>query len=209
MDLPVYEFIIDDDDEIAGVSAVSIVNNPAIELPALFFSKDSQANFQIENKEERIITGPIMVADKPIFRNAIEQAGIPDHYVVFTAKTIKTMMQKYFKDGYQSNSNLEHNDLHTLEGVTMYESYQINRERGINPPKGYASIADGSWFGSFKVFNEEVWDTIREGDFTGFSIEVTPSVYKEVDNYQPVTNLEEEFIEYTNKLVDLISKPTD
>jgi hypothetical protein len=51
----------------------------------------------------------------------------------------------------------------------MFESYLIDRERGVNPPKGYEDAKDGSWFGSFKVENDKVWE--ERDQFTGFSVE--------------------------------------
>lgn len=51
----------------------------------------------------------------------------------------------------------------------MFESYIIDKARGINPPIGYEDVTDGSWFGSFKVENEEVWENRKA--FTGFSVE--------------------------------------
>jgi hypothetical protein len=32
-------------------------------------------------------------------------------------------------------------------------------------------LPEGSWFGSFKVDNDEVWATIKDGTFKGFSVE--------------------------------------
>lgn len=183
--MKIYNLEINEDlwDE-SGAFAVSIVQNPAIEESAMFFSKDSKPfQFEIESEEEQIISGPILIADKPIYRNN-ETFG--EHYVVFTKDTIKKIIQKYYMSGFQNSSNLEHNDLLTLEGVTLYESYQVNRDRGINPPKGYEEVADGSWFGSMKVKDKETWEKIKSGGFTGFSIEgifqyTEPKEEKEID----------------------------
>lgn len=53
----------------------------------------------------------------------------------------------------------------------MFESYIIDRQRGITPPKGFEDIADGSWFGSFKVENDNIWQEVKAGTFKGFSVE--------------------------------------
>ncbi len=42
-------------------------------------------------------------------------------------------------------------------------------ERGVLAPKGYEDTPDGSWFGSFKVENDEVWENRHA--FKGFSVE--------------------------------------
>ena len=38
-------------------------------------------------------------------------------------------------------------------------------------PKGFEDLPDGSWFGSYKVDNEAVWNDIKAGTFKGFSVE--------------------------------------
>jgi hypothetical protein len=37
--------------------------------------------------------------------------------------------------------------------------------------KGFDDVPDGSWFGSFKVNNDEVWQMIKDGKVKGFSVE--------------------------------------
>jgi hypothetical protein len=105
-----------------------------------------------------------MLADVPIYR---EDATYGQYYVVFDKDTIRKIVQKYFKQGNQHNVNAFHNT--ELDGVFMFESYIIDKSRGINPPIGYEDVTDGSWFGSFKVENEQVWENRKA--FTGFSVE--------------------------------------
>lgn len=124
-------------------------------------------NFEIQDEEEMIISGPIMMANKPIYRNDING----EYYVVFSPETIKKIAQKFFKKGYQSNVNLMHDDGQTVEGVTMFESWITDEKRGIYPMKGFEDVPNGSWFGSFKVDNQEVWNKVKSGEFKGFSVE--------------------------------------
>lgn len=124
-------------------------------------------SFAIQDEEERIISGPLMLADKPIYRND----GAGEYYVVFTKDTIKKIAQKYFKKGYQSNVNLMHDSGQALSGLTMFESWIVDEKRGIKPMKGYEDVNDGSWFGSFKVENDDVWNMIKDGKVKGFSVE--------------------------------------
>jgi len=53
----------------------------------------------------------------------------------------------------------------------MFESFITDQSRGIQPMKGFEDAPDGSWFGSFKVDNEGVWNDVKEGKFKGFSVE--------------------------------------
>jgi len=55
--------------------------------------------------------------------------------------------------------------------LTMFESWIVDEKRGIKPMKGYEDVKDGSWFGSFKVENEDVWKMIKDGTVRGFSVE--------------------------------------
>jgi len=124
-------------------------------------------NFAIQDEEERIISGPLMLADTPIYRN--DDNG--EYYVVFTKETIKKIAQRFFKKGYQSNVNLMHEQGNLTEGMTMFESWIKDDKRGIKAMKGFEDVPDGSWFGSFKVDNDEVWKLVKEGKVRGFSVE--------------------------------------
>jgi hypothetical protein len=53
----------------------------------------------------------------------------------------------------------------------MFESFISDSSRGILPMKGFEDSPEGSWFGSFKVDNEAVWNDVKEGKFKGFSVE--------------------------------------
>ena len=129
--------------------------------------QSEKMSFEIQDEEERIISGPLMLADTPIYR--YDSSG--EYYVVFTADTIKKIAQKYFKKGYQSNVNLMHDNGQVVDGVTMFESWIVDEKRGIKPMKGYEDVKDGSWFGSFKVENDDVWELVKEGKVKGFSVE--------------------------------------
>lgn len=158
--LPVYRLTVDEVDE--GVSFVALVDVPAIERPFMAFAK-TRHRF-VETGERRVLTGPLMLADTPIYRND-DRYG--EYYVVFDKDTIRKIVQKYFKQGNQHNVNAQHQV--ELDGVYMFESYITDAARGIKPPMGYEDTPDGSWFGSFKVENDEVW--ANRDAFKGFSVE--------------------------------------
>ena len=109
-----------------------------------------------------------MLADVPIFRS---DATYGDYYVAFSADTILKIVQKFFKKGFQSNVNLMHDSNAQFEGVTLFESFISDPTRGIMPMKGFEDAPEGSWFGSFKVENEDVWTRVKSGEFKGFSVE--------------------------------------
>ena len=167
MKLPVYQLEISDDlNDGAEVDFVALVDRPAIERNFLKF-KEAKSNFAIQSADRRIVSGALMLADTPIYRN--DTNG--EYYVIFTKETIEKIAQKFFKKGYQSNVNLMHDDSKAVEGVTMYESFIVDSSRGIPAMKGFEDAPEGSWFGSFKVENDSVWKQIESGDFKGFSVE--------------------------------------
>ena len=125
-------------------------------------------SFQVVSEDEHIISGPLMIADELIYRNN-DKFG--EHYVKFSADTIQKIAIKFSKKKYQSNVNLMHDPNQKVEGVTMFESFIVDKKRGILPMKGFEDVADGSWFGSFYVENEEVWNKVKAGEFKGFSVE--------------------------------------
>lgn len=165
MKLPIYNLEINEDDQDTGVNFVALVDSPAIERNWVAFNKEQKF---IANEDKQIITGPLMIADLPIFRR---DKILGEYYAVFTAETIEKIVNKFFKSGMIHNVNLMHDNKQQVKGAYMFESYIINRERGINPPTGFDGVSDGSWFGSFKVENQDIWKRIKDGEFKGFSIE--------------------------------------
>ena len=175
MDLPIYQLEISDDlNDGAEVDFVALVDRPAIERNFLKFN-EAKASFAIQSEDKRIVSGALMLADTPIYRN--DSNG--EYYVTFTKATIEKIAQKFFKKGYQSNVNLMHDGDKQVEGVTMFESFIVDSTRGIQAMKGFEDAPEGSWFGSFKVENDEVWNKIKSGEFKGFSVEGISNYKKE------------------------------
>lgn len=148
-----------------GKAALGWSRNKLRELGQLEAEFSTKLTFAVQDEDQRIVSGPLMIADLPIYRK--DEEG--EYYVMFTGEQIKKIVQRFFKKGYQAKVNIEHGK--AAEGVYMFESYIIDKERGVNPPKGFEDVADGSWFGSFKVENEKLWDQVKAGTFKGFSVE--------------------------------------
>lgn len=165
--LPIYEMVIVDDS--SEINFVALVDKPAIQRDFVAFKEQSSFNFQVVSEEKRIISGPLMLANTPIYRKPPQ---VPEEcYVVFSKDTILELVQKFFKNGYQANVNEMHNNALKVDGVTMFESWIVDASRGISPMQGFNDVPDGSWFGSFKVDNEAVWQDVLDGKFKGFSIQ--------------------------------------
>ena len=129
-------------------------------------AKKFEAKFEIQNEEKRIIFGMAMEADKKIYRYD-EARG--EYYVYFDKQTIFEIAKKWAKGDKYDSVNTHHNA--ETKGLSLFESYIVDREMGKMPPKGYEEVADGSWFLSYIVNDDEIWAKVKEGEFKGFSVE--------------------------------------
>lgn len=162
---------------------------------------DKQFKFKSLEPEKRIISGALMVADLPIYRS---DNKFGEYYVVFDRPTIEQIVFKFFRNGYVGNANAMHDKNQKLNGVYMIESFIIDSQKGINTPLGHDDLPDGSWFGSFKVDNEEVWNEfIKTGKFKGFSVEGLFD--QELLTQQPEDEIES-VIQQIHNLTDMLNK---
>lgn len=161
-----YELVIDETQE-SGVDYVALVDRPAIESNWEAF-KEVKQQFKIQDEDKRIVSGYFMIADKPIYRNN-QQLG--EHNVIFSGDTIKEIALKFMKNGFNSNTNLMHEEELRLSDVHIFESLLIDSERGVYAPEQFEEVPNGSWWGSMKVENDKVWEMIKDGKFQGFSVE--------------------------------------
>ena len=164
--LPLYKLVLTDEDE--GVDYVSFVDSPVIEQDFFAFAKEEDnqllTKFKVDPKR-RIVMGAMMLPDIPIYRNN----GKEEFMVVFDKQTIEKVAQKFFKKGLSNNVNVDHSQ--KVEGVHLYQSFITDKETGVQAPKGYPKVPEGSWFGAYKVENDAVWQSVLNGTFKGFSIE--------------------------------------
>ena len=165
--LPIYKMMIDPmAEDGSGVNYVALVDEPAIELCWQAFGKHNELKFAAD-PEKKMVTGPLMVADLPIFRVNKEYG---EHYVMFDAQTIEQIVLKFFRQGNQGNVNLMHEK--PVDGTFMVESWFVDNKKGKSAPKGMDEVTDGSWYGTFKVENDAVWnEVVKTGIFKGFSVE--------------------------------------
>lgn len=195
--LPLFKLVIDESAD-AGVSAVALVDQPAIEVNWQTFSKEKPVRFEVENAEQRIISGPLMIPDLPIFRKADGER--PDHMVIFDKETIKSIVFKFSRKGNFNAVNMMHEASSVPEGVFMFETFITDSARGISAPDKFKELPEGTWFGSYKVDNEEVWnDFIATGLFKGFSVE---GLFKYESPSEPTE--EEKILQSIEYLLDMI-----
>ncbi len=162
--LPVYKIRIKNSEEL-GMEAIAFVDEPAIERSWQTFSKVRPKYFA--NEERQIVSGPIMVANLPIYRR--DEKG--EFFVVFDKETIFSIVQKFLSKGLSNNVNEMHDPKRIIEGASLFNLFIIDKSMGINTPEGYEELTDGSAFASYKITDPEVWKKVKDGTYTGFSIE--------------------------------------
>lgn len=184
--LPLFEVEFDDAESV--FNSVSFVTEPAILEGFIQLSKQDDARIRLKiNEENRIVSGPALIPDEPIYRNQ----GGRQFYIKWTPDTIKQVAINFFQHSRQNEGNVEH--AVSVNGITFFESYILNKERGI-VPKEFADLPDGTWILSAKVNNDEVWEMVKDGTLTGFSIDMSGVSFKEE---KPLSTLED-FFDYLN-----------
>lgn len=149
-----------------GILAISLVDDPAIDIDFVCFSKDKNiVNFSIQSEEERIITGPIMIPDYPIIRNVDGYR----FYVKYSRETIKEMAEKMLKDGTFNNVDTQHN-MQFIDGLSLIELYIKDSKKGI-VPSFLQNIPDGTLIASYHIEDDILWDSVKNGKLlNGFSL---------------------------------------
>ena len=166
--MKIIELIIDDQMELSGIDAISIVENPAIEENFIALnSVQKEYNFAEVSKEKKIIMGAMLVPDKPIYRRDDENG---EYYIYFSKDTIRKCMEMFFQNNNQSNATFEH--LEKISGLTMVESWIVEDTQKDKSNLYNLNVPVGTWMGTIKVENEVIWnDFIKTKKVKGFSIE--------------------------------------
>lgn len=161
----IVELIIDEDAELYGIDAISLVDRPAIELDFIAL-KQQRVDFAEADADKRILIGPALVPDKPIYR----KNGEDEFYVYFSKSTVRKAAELYLKHGNQASHTLEHE--HKINGLTVVESWMVeDKEKDKSAVYGF-DVPLGTWMVAVKVDNEAIWqEWVKEGKVKGFSIE--------------------------------------
>jgi hypothetical protein len=160
-----YELVIEDEN-IDGIFAISLVQDPAIEADFVYFDKEKVLFSSVDN-EQRLVMGAILIPNKKILR--IDGEG-KTYHVFFKPETIKRLSELYLKNKYTDKATLEHNQ--KINGVTLVESWIKESATKDKSALYNLNAPVGSWLGTFKIDNDKIWnDYVKTGDVKGFSIE--------------------------------------
>lgn len=147
------------------VQAISLVDYPAIEADFVALSK--QLPIQLSTDKMELI-GPVLIPDKLIYRRLEGR----EFYISFDAETIEQLANDYLANGFQYNFTLDHKA--ETNDVVVVQSW-VTLEDGEYPK--------GTWMIKAKVNNEDLWQSIKSGEFKGFSIESVVELDKSINEF--------------------------
>ena len=190
--MDIVELFIDEEDEISGIEAVSIVENPAIEEDFIAL-KNHEVKFAEVNKEKRILMGAALIPNKPIYRRSEEN----EYYIYFSRDTVRKASELYLKHNNHHKATYQHQD--RVSGVLTIESWIKEGDMDKSKMYGY-DLPNGTWFVKMKIENEELWQKIKAGELKGLSIEgYFTDKFESMQNQQPT---DQEILEALNEIIN-------
>lgn len=152
-------------DKVKGVYAISLVEDPAMEGHFVALKKQ-EVSFKTLNEEKRILIGLVLEPNKLIYRNQNNE----EFNIVFDLETVKNLAHSFFKNSYQLNSTIEHED--KINGVSFVESWIIEDEENDKSNLYGFKYPKGSWLAIMKVDNDDVWNNyVKTNKVKGFSVD--------------------------------------
>lgn len=164
--LPTYKIVVNADDDTTGVYAVSLVDQPAIEVDWIALSKQISDYYFQANKDKQMLFGPLLIPNKLIYRR--DESG-NEYNIVFDEETIQIIADKYNENKLGDVFNFQHSN-EKVEAALLQNwitgEVDKSQEMGFELPKG-------TWFGGVKVKNEKFWlEEVKTGLVKGFSVEI-------------------------------------
>lgn len=177
-----------------GMFAISEVLDPAIEENWVFFEnqKETDLNLSIQNEEQRIVFGAILIPGMKIYRNG--KHG--EYDLTIDKKTIEAVVVDFFENKRTDHVVQDHKN-EIVEGFTFFQSVITNDL--IPTVKGFEHLPKGTAFLGAKVTSDEKWEEIKAGKFKGWSIH---SIFNQ-ENIE-LSKEDEDLSRFVDKLLNLI-----
>lgn len=149
-----------------GVFCMSTVENPATKTQLVMFNDELKA-MEFQDDEKKVIYSVAMRPNMLIPRKDIN--GEPA-MVFYSEETVNDLQQNFFKNNSHNGATVNH-DKNIRKDMYAFESWIVQ-----DPDKDKATslglqVQKGDWVLGQKVDNPEVWEDIKKGKLTGFSIE--------------------------------------
>ena len=149
-----------------GVFCMSTVENPATKTQLVMFDDEFKA-MEFQDDEKRVIYSVAMRPDMLIPRKDIN--GEPA-MVFYSEETVNDLQQNFFKNNSHNGATINH-DKNVRKDMYAFESWIVQDPEKDKATSLGLQVQKGDWVLAQKVDNPEVWEDIKKGKLTGFSIE--------------------------------------
>jgi hypothetical protein len=163
----IVELVIEENNEMLAIDAISLVSAPAIEENFVYFGKEKHnLTFAKVDEDKRMLVSPALIPNKQIFRYNPQTDS--EYYVYFSKDTVRQAAELYLKHNNHHKATYEHQD--RVSGVLTTESWI--KEGDMDKSKMYGfDLPNGTWFVKMRIDNDDLWNKIKQGELKGLSIE--------------------------------------
>ena len=186
----------------SDIYAVSLVEDEAVESGFIALSKQKQPmNFKIHNEEKRMLYGVALRANFPIYRCYDQD----EFYLTFDANAIERLVNKFMSNYGQKSFTIDH--MEPADGIVITESWLVkDTENDKSNALGLENVSEGSWIIGCKINNDEIWQSIKEGRWHGFSIESWIDM-EEIEEFKKINKkIENKMTVKKSKFEEMIDK---
>ena len=164
----IVELVIEENNEMLAIDAISLVSAPAIEQDFVYFGKEKHnLTFAKVDEEKRMLVSPALIPNKQIFR--YDPNTDSEYYVYFSKDTVRQAAELYLKHNNHHKATHEHSE--RVSGVLTTESWIIEDPK-MDKSRLYGyDLPKGSWMVSMSIQNDDLWQKIKDGELRGLSIE--------------------------------------
>lgn len=166
--------------------AGSVTNNASV---------SKQFSFSVMDEEKRIVAGPLMIPNSMILRRT--PAGDP-YYVFFSKDTIRRIQERFNKNLNQNNTDTQHDGNIKKDNIMLEQWIVEHPTYDKSKYYGFDNLKKGTWFGVYKINNEDDWRRVKNGELRGFSI-----AGQFTEKYKPVPSDEETLDKILNILKEI------
>ena len=184
------------DESVDGVFAISLVDSPAIEEDFVALSKHSdKIELKVADEERRIAVGYALIPDKRIYRRITPKGKTEpvEFNIYFTKETIAQTQELYMRNLNNNNATTEHEK--AVTDCTVIESWITEDEKHDKINLFNVEPIVGGWAVMMKINNDEVWSSVKSGEYKGFSIEGFYKGFEDLNMQEEKPLTEEEQLE--------------
>lgn len=182
------------------VTAISLVSEPAIMESFVTFNKDKKMEMFMNNDKMQVM-GPVLIPDQKIYRN---NDGY-EYYIVFSQNAIEQLSRKFLTELRNNQWSIQHEE--ETSSVSIVESWIKTGSEDKSNMFGF-NMPVGTWMVTAQINDIDLWQKIKRGDMTGFSIEAWLNLDEITNNFNKQSNMnkEEKMAKFVETLKQFISE---